>query len=79
MLRFVESQTSFVIKTTARISNYQDFLIRTMAWYCSILFCMYLQTISKQFASDDHSRMPFLSLSEIPWRQIIGMRNIIST
>ena len=26
MLRFVESQTSFVIKTTARISNYQDFL-----------------------------------------------------
>ena len=26
MLRFVESQTAFIIKTTVRISNYQDFL-----------------------------------------------------
>lgn len=36
MLRFVESQTAFIIKTTVRISNYQDFSIQTMAWYYSI-------------------------------------------
>lgn len=54
MLRFVESQTSFVIKTTARISNYQDFL-----------------------NSDDG--MALLNYyTETPWKQIIGMRNIIS-
>ena len=54
MLRFVESQTSFVIKTTARIG----------------------ETI-RQVDDRTHGCL-FSHYPEIPWRQIIGMRNIIS-
>ena len=71
MLRFVESQTAFIIKTTVRINNYQDFLNST---------CMCLQTISETIRQvDDRTHgCLFSHYPEIPWRQIIGMRNIIS-
>ena len=41
MLRFVESQTAFIIKTTVRISNYQDFL-NSERWHGIIQFDVYV-------------------------------------
>ena len=73
MLRFVESQTAFIIKTTVRISNYQDFLNSDDGMVC-------LQTIGETIRQvDDRTHgCLFSHYPEIPWRQIIGMRNIIS-
>ena len=54
MLRFVESQTAFIIKTTVRISNYQDFLNSDDGMVLFNSTCMCLQTIGETI---------FLSLS----------------
>lgn len=47
MLRFVESQTAFIIKTTVRISNYQDFLNSDDGMVLFNSTCMCLQTIGE--------------------------------
>ena len=80
MLRFVESQTAFIIKTTVRISNYQDFLNSDDGMVLFNSTCMCLQTIGETIRQvDDRTHgCLFSHYPEIPWRQIIGMRNIIS-
>ena len=80
MLRFVESQTSFVIKTTARISNYQDFLNSDDGMVLLNSTCMCLQTIGETIRQVDDRTHGYLfsHYTETPWKQIIGMRNIIS-
>ena len=35
-LRFVESQTVFVLETTAKVNTANDFLMSQNEWYCSI-------------------------------------------
>lgn len=79
MLRFVESQTAFIIKTTVRISNYQGFS-QFRRWHGIIQFDVYVpanygETI-RQVDDRTHGCL-FSHYPEIPWRQIIGMRNII--
>ena len=80
MLRFVESQTSFVIKTTARISNYQDFLNSDDGMVLFNSTCMCLQTIGETIRQVDELTAGnlFARYPSTPWKQIIGMRNIIS-
>ena len=60
MLRFVESPTAFIIKTTVRISNYQDFLNSDDGMVLFNSTCMCLQTIGETIRQVDDRT--FLSL-----------------
>ena len=73
MLRFVESQTAFIIKTTVRISNYQDFLNSDDGMVLFNSTCMCLQTIGETIRQvDDRTHgCLFSHYPEIPWRQLI--------
>ena len=79
-LRFVESQTVFVLETTAKINTANDFL---MAQDGMVLFnstCMCLQSIGETIRQiDDRTDGKLLLLyPETPWKKIIGMRNFLS-
>ncbi|MBQ7812839.1 MAG: DUF86 domain-containing protein [Bacteroidales bacterium] len=79
-LEFAVSQAKFAIDTTSHITHVEQFLQTTigMVYYNSA--CMCIQTIGESFRKVDEltnghlrSRHP-----EIPWREIIAMRNYIS-
>ena len=72
MLRFVERQTVFVLETTADVKTYHDFLTN--------MTCMCLQTIGETIRQVDELTAGnlFARYPSTPWKQIIGMRNIIS-
>lgn len=80
LLRFVERQIVFTIETTAKVQTYHDFLISqdTMVLFNST--CMCIQTIGETIRQvDDRTEGRLFSLyPSTPWKQIIGMRNIIS-
>ena len=80
MLRFVERQTVFVLETTADVKTYHDFLTNMSGMVLFNSTCMCLQTIGETIRQvDDRTHgCLFSHYPEIPWRQIIGMRNIIS-
>lgn len=80
LLRFVERQIVFTIESTKRVKTYHDFLTSMDA---TILFnstCMCLQSIGETVKQvDDRTKGKlFVCYPITPWRQIIGMRNIIS-
>lgn len=80
LLRFVERQIVFTIESTKRVKTYHDFLNSMDA---TILFnstCMCLQSIGETIKQvDDRTKgRLFVLYPTTPWRQIIGMRNIIS-
>lgn len=80
LLRFVERQIVFTIESTKRVMTYHDFLNSMDA---TILFnstCMCLQSIGETIKQvDDRTKGKLFALyPTTPWRQIIGMRNIIS-
>lgn len=80
MLRFVEHQTAFAIKTTTRVENYHEFLTSDDGMVLFNSTCMCLQSIGETIRQVDdrtHGRL-FVLYPETPWKQIIGMRNIIS-
>lgn len=80
LLKFVERQIVFTIETTAKVQTYHDFLISqdTMVLFNST--CMCIQTIGETIRQvDDRTEGRLFSLyPSTPWKQIIGMRNIIS-
>lgn len=80
LLRFVEQQIVFTIESTKGVKTYHDFLISMDA---TILFnstCMCLQSIGETIKQVDNRTKGklFVFYPTTPWRQIIGMRNIIS-
>lgn len=80
LLRFVERQTAFAIRTTAHVKTYHEFLTSDSAMVLFNSTCMCLQSIGKAIeqVNDRTGKRFFCLYPEIPWRQIIGMRNIIS-
>jgi len=80
MLRFVERQTAFALKTTARVKTYHDFLISESGMVLFNSTCMCLQSIGETIRQVDdrtHGRL-FALYPTTPWKKVIGMRNIIS-
>lgn len=79
-LRFVESQTVFVLETTAKINTANDFLMSQDGMVLFNPTCMCLQSIGETIRQiDDRTDGKLLLLySETPWKKIIGMRNFLS-
>ncbi len=80
MLRFVERQTAFTLKTTARVQTYHDFLMSEDGMVLFNSTCMCLQTIGETIRKVDDLTAGhlFVLYPTTPWRKVIGMRNIIS-
>lgn len=80
MLRFVERQTVFVLETTADVKTYHDFLTNMSGMVLFNSTCMCLQTIGETIRQVDELTAGnlFARYPSTPWKQIIGMRNIIS-
>ena len=80
MLRFVERQTVFVLETTADVKTYHDFLTNMSGMVLFNSTCMCLQTIGETIRQVDDLTAGnlFARYPSTPWKQIIGMRNIIS-
>lgn len=80
LLRFVERQIVFTIESTADVKTYVDFMNSMQA---TILFnstCMCLQSIGETIKQvDERTKNKLFSLyPTTPWRQIKGLRNILS-
>ncbi len=80
MIRFVERQIVFTIETTAKVSTYHEFLASQDSMVLFNSTCMCLQSIGEVIRQvDDRTEGRLFSLyPTTPWKQIIGMRNIIS-
>lgn len=80
MLRFVERQIVFTIETTAQVKTYHDFLKSQNAMVLFNSTCMCIQTIGETIKQvDDRTGGKLFALyPQTPWKQIVGMRNIIS-
>ena len=80
LLRFVERQTAFAIRTTDKVKTYHDFLTSDDAMVLFNSTCMCLQSIGETIKQvDDRTQKRLFSLyPETPWKKVIGMRNIIS-
>lgn len=79
-MRFLERQTLFTIESTDKVTSYHDFLLSMES---TILFnstCMCLQSIGEYTKKIDDSTEGklFARYPDTPWKQVIGMRNIIS-
>ena len=80
MLCFVEHQTTFIIDSTTEVKSSNDFLVSTNGMVLFNSTCMCLQSIGEVIRKiDDKTNGQLFKLyPEIPWKQIISMRNIIS-
>lgn len=80
LLRFVERQTAFVMKTTAQVESYHDFLTSDSSMVLFNSTCMCLQTIGETIRQvDDRTNGHLFALyPTTPWKKVIGLRNIIS-
>ncbi len=80
LLRFAEHQTSFALESTAEVNGVQDFLTSMSGMVLFNSTCMCLQSIGESIRQVDNKTQGrlFALYPEIPWKQIIGMRNIIS-
>ncbi len=80
LIQFVESQIVFTMESTKRVEHYNDFLTSMEAVVLFNSTCMCLQSIGETIRQvDDRTHGRLLALySTTPWKQIIGMRNIIS-
>lgn len=79
-LRFVESQTVFVLETTAKVNTANDFLMSQDGMVLFNSTCMCLQSIGETIRQiDDRTDGKLLLLyPETPWKKIIRMRNYLS-
>lgn len=80
MIQFVERQIVFIIETTAKVQTYHDFLVSQDSMVLFNSTCMCLQSIGETIRQvDERTEGKLFSLyPTTPWKQIIGMRNIIS-
>ena len=81
MLDYIRHQAEFIIETTEDVKELNDFLCSQSGMVLYNSTCMCLQTIGETVRKiDELTDREFLGkcYSEVPWRSIIGMRNIIS-
>lgn len=80
MIDFVEKQVAFVLETTAEVNDYHDFLLSRSGMILFNSTCMCLQSVGEAIRKIDEATRGELLISypAVPWRQIVGMRNIIS-
>ena len=79
-LRFVESQTVFVLETTVKVNTANDFLMSQNGMVLFNSTCMCLQSIGETIRQiDDRTDGRLFALyPSTPWKKIIGMRNFLS-
>ena len=80
LLNFAQQQTDFILKSTADVRSKQDFLLSMSGMVLFNSTCMCLQSIGEAIRQVDNKTEGklFSKYPEIPWKQIIGMRNILS-
>ena len=81
MLDYIRHQAEFIIETTEDVKELNDFLCSQSGMVLYNSTCMCLQTIGETVRKiDELTDRKFLDkcYPEVPWRSIIGMRNIIS-
>lgn len=80
LLRFIEQQIVFTIQTTEKVKSIDDFLLSQNGMILFNSTCMCLQSIGEVIRQlDDKTKGElFCHYPQTPWKQIIGMRNIIS-
>lgn len=80
MLHFAQQQADFILKSTADVRSKQDFLLSMSGMVLFNSTCMCLQSIGEAIRQVDNKTEGklFSKYPEIPWKQIIGMRNILS-
>ena len=81
MMDYIRHQAEFIIVTTEDVKELNDFLCSQSGMVLYNSTCMCLQTIGETVRKiDELTDRKFLDkcYPEIPWRSIIGMRNIIS-
>ena len=80
LLHFAKQQADFILKSTADVRSKQDFLLSMSGMVLFNSTCMCLQSIGEAIRQVDNKTEGklFSKYPEIPWKQIIGMRNILS-
>ena len=80
LLHFAQQQADFILKSTADVRSKQDFLLSMSGMVLFNSTCMCLQSIGEAIRQVDNKTEGklFSKYAEIPWKQIIGMRNILS-
>ena len=81
MLDYIRHQAEFIIETTEDVKELNVFLCSQSGRVLYNSTCMCLQTIGETVRKiDELTDRKFLDkcYPEVPWRSIIGMRNIIS-
>ena len=81
MLDYIRHQAEFIIETTEDVKELNDFLCSQSGMVLYNSTCMCLQTIGETVRKiDELTDRESLGkwYPEVPWRSIIGMRNIIS-
>ena len=80
LLHFAQQQADFILKSTADVRSKQDFLLSMSGMVLFNSTCMCLQSIGEAIRQVDNKTEDklFSKYPEIPWKQIIGMRNILS-
>ena len=81
MMDYIRHQAEFIIVTTEDVKELNDFLCSQSGMVLYNSTCMCLQTIGETVRKiDELTDRKFLDkcYPEVPWRSIIGMRNIIS-
>lgn len=80
LIDFVEQQVAFVLETTAGVNDYHEFLLSRTGMILFNSTCMCLQSVGEVIRKiDETTRGELLKFyPAVPWRQIVGMRNIIS-
>lgn len=79
-LEFAKDQAKFAIETTSHITDVEQFLQSTIGMVHYNSACMCIQTIGESFRKADELTKGKLRAAhqEVPWREIIAMRNYIS-
>ena len=78
MLDYIRHQAEFIIETTEDVKELNDFLCSQSGMVLYNSTCMCLQTIGETVRKIDELTDRGKWYPEVPWRSIIGMRNIIS-
>ena len=80
LLHFARQQADFILKSTTDVRSKQDFLLSMSGMVLFNSTCMCLQSIGEAIRQVDNKTEGklFSKYPEIPWKQIIGMRNILS-
>ena len=81
ILEFIKNQADFIIDSTSEIQEINNLLTNMSGMVLYNSTCMCLQSIGEAVKKiDSYTDKSFLSVyyPQVPWKAVIGMRNIIS-